>query len=359
MKTKNIILDGDCIDHMRRLPANSVDAIFADPPYFMQLRKELYRPDATPIHAVDDEWDKFTDFSAYDDFTRDWLTEARRVLKDTGTLWVIGTYHNIFRVGSCLQNLGFWILNDIIWRKTNPMPNFKGTRFANAHETLIWCAKYPHAKYTFNYDSMKVFNDDLQMRSDWLFPVCNGSERLKDDKGHKVHTTQKPEELLYRIILTATKPGDTILDPFFGTGTTGAAAKKLGRHFIGIEQNKTYIKHAQKRIDALTTPEKALLTPYTKQEKPKIPFGDLVAAGLVAVGSKLTDKTRRHTVTVCADGSVKKGRSVASIHQMGAQCSGHKSPSCNGWTFWYAKDATGTWVTLDTLRDRLAKSLPK
>ncbi len=349
------ILQGDCIDHMRQLPDNSVDAVFADPPYFMQLHKELYRPDATAIQAVHDDWDKFTDFADYDAFTNAWLTEARRVLKDTGTLWVIGTYHNIFRVGCCLQNQGFWILNDIIWRKVNPMPNFKGTRFANAHETLIWCAKYPRAKYTFNYDSMRAFNDDLQMRSDWWIPVCNGPERLKDENGHKVHTTQKPEELLYRVILAATRPGDTILDPFFGTGTTGAVAKKLGRHYIGIERDPAYIRAAQSRIDAVTPADAADLIPYTRQENPKVPFGALLATGYLRPGCQLKDKSGRHRAFVRADGSVRVGTFVGSIHQAGAACTHKTSPSCNGWLFWYAKDPeTQEWVPLDTLRRRLS-----
>lgn len=357
MKIKDVILQGDCIEHMRRLPDNSVDAVFADPPYFMQLHKELYRPDATAIQAVNDDWDKFTDFNAYDTFTNEWLTEVKRVLKDTGTLWVIGTYHNIFRVGCCLQNQGFWILNDIIWRKINPMPNFKGTRFANAHETLIWCAKYPHAKYTFNYDSMKVFNDDLQMRSDWWIPVCNSSERLKDEKGRKVHTTQKPEELLYRVVLAATKPGDIILDPFFGTGTTGAVAKKLGRHYIGIEQNPIYIEAAQKRIRDITPIKKTDVTPYIRRETPKVPFGDLLAAGLVRVGCQLKDKTGRYKATVRADGSIKAGKFIGSIHQVGAACAHKTSPSCNGWTFWYIKDpSTDQWILLDTLRQRFSEN---
>lgn len=353
MIIKDTILHGDCIEKMRQLPDNCVDVVFADPPYFMQLHKKLYRPDATAIQAVHDDWDKFTDFADYDSFTNDWLTEVRRILKDTGTLWVIGTYHNIFRVGSCLQNQGFWILNDIIWRKVNPMPNFKGTRFANAHETLIWCAKYPHAKYTFNYDSMKMFNDDLQMRSDWLIPVCNGPERLKDENGKKIHTTQKPEELLYRIILAATKPGDIILDPFFGTGTTGAVAKKLGRHYIGIEREDTYIQVAQKRIDAITPISNNELHPYVRKETPKVPFGELLASGLLRPGCHLKDKTGRYKAYVHADGSVKTGDFIGSIHQAGAACAKKTSPSCNGWLFWYAKDSqTGQWVTLDTLRNR-------
>ena len=251
MKT-NTLICGDSLRVMKTLPDKSVDLIFADPPYFMQLHKELVRPDATAVVAVNDDWDKFPDSKTYDTFTQKWLAEAFRVLKDTGSLWVIGSYHNIFRVGYHLQNAGFWILNDIVWRKTNPMPNFKGTRFTNAHETLIWATKEPRTKYTFNYESMKAFNEDLQMRSDWLIPVCHGPERVKNDIGKSLHSTQKPEELLYRIILACSKPNDVILDPFVGSGTTAAVAKKLGRKYIGIDMSKAYIEMANRRIERET-----------------------------------------------------------------------------------------------------------
>ena len=266
---KDYLISGDSLKLMAQLPSESVDMIFADPPYFMQLHKELVRPDATAVAAVTDEWDKFQDADSYDIFTQEWLKQAFRVLKKTGSLWVIGTYHNIFRVGYHLQNAGFWILNDIIWHKTNPMPNFKGTRFTNAHETLIWCTKEPRTKYTFNYESMKAFNDDLQMRSDWLIPVCHGPERVKNAEGKTLHSTQKPEELLYRIILACTNPNDLILDPFVGSGTTAAVAKKLGRHYIGIDQEKTYIDFAQKRLKNIKQAESDLIYPTVKE----LPFG--------------------------------------------------------------------------------------
>ncbi len=350
---KDVILKGDCIDLMRQLPPESVDMIFADPPYFMQLHKELRRPDTTAIRAVDDEWDKFADFKAYDDFTRAWLNEAKRVLKPDGTLWVIGSYHNIFRVGSILQDLGFWILNDIVWRKTNPMPNFKGTRFTNAHETLIWCAKQPHSKYVFNYDSMKVFNDGTQMRSDWFLPVCNGAERIKGFDGTKVHSTQKPEALLYRVVLASSKPGDVILDPFFGTGTTGVVAKRLGRHYIGIEREPVYIQCAEQRLASVVAGDVDLSAPVIKPEPPKVSFGACVAANLIPVGGILFDKRRRFRAVVRADGSVKSGRYIGSIHQVGAMCLGKKAASCNGWTFWYFTDPiTKKSVPLDVLRER-------
>lgn len=350
---KDIILRGDCVEVMRRLPAESVDMIFADPPYFMQLHKELHRPDTTAIRAVDDDWDKFDDFAAYDAFTQAWLREARRVLKDTGTLWVIGSYHNIFRVGRLLQDLGFWILNDIIWRKTNPMPNFKGTRFTNAHETLIWCAKRPRAQYVFNYDSMKAFNDGTQMRSDWFLPVCNGAERIKGRDGAKAHPTQKPEALLYRVILAASRPGDLILDPFFGTGTTGVVAKRLNRHYIGIEREKSYIACAEARLALVRAGEADLSAPAVKPEPPKVSFGACVAAGLIRPGSILYDKRRRFRAVVRADGSVKAGCYIGSIHQAGAVCLGKNAASCNGWIFWYFTDpVTRKSMPLTILRDR-------
>ncbi len=351
----NCILHGDSIEMMRTLPAESVDVIFADPPYFMQLGGDLLRPDATKVDAVNDDWDKFDDFSAYDTFTREWLTQARRLLKPNGTIWVIGSYHNIFRVGAQLQNLGFWILNDIVWVKSNPMPNFKGTRFTNAHETLIWCSKSEKSKYTFNYESMKVFNEDMQMRSDWHLPICLGSERLKTPEGKKVHTTQKPESLLYRIILSSTNPNDVILDPFFGTGTTGAVAKKLGRRYIGIERDATYIEYAQKRLDQIADiVDDTIYEPTTgKKAEPRIPFGSVIEHGLLKPGQKLFDVKKKFCATVRADGSLQTGREQGSIHQLGAKLQG--LPSCNGWTFWHLpKDSkTGEMIMLDTLRQEL------
>lgn len=359
VKRNNRILQGNCIEVMRQLPDGCVDLIFADPPYFMQLHKELFRPDATSVGGVDDEWDKFTDFKAYDAFTLDWLKEARRVLKDDGALWVIGSYHNIFRVGYHLQNMGFWILNDILWLKTNPMPNFRGTRFANAHETLIWCAKNPHSKYTFNYDSLKSFNDDLQVRSDWLLPICGRTERLKDKSGKKVHTTQKPESLLYRVILSSTNPGDVILDPFFGTGTTGAVAKKLGRRYIGIEQDPSYIKYAQKRLKAIEAEtDTSLFELHRKKEEPRIPFGDVVASGLLKVGTRLYSPKKKVCAKVRADGTLMAPEGCGSIHQLGALL--QKKKSCNGWLYWsYQNRKTRRLVLIDTLRQQLKTEMEK
>jgi len=299
------ILEGDCIAEMARMPDKSVDMIFADPPYNLQLGGDLFRPEGGRVDAVDDAWDKFESLATYDNFTRDWLEQARRVLKDDGTIWVIGSYHNIYRVGSLLQDADFWILNDIVWRKSNPMPNFRGTRFTNAHETLIWCAKGEKARYTFNYRAMKALNDDLQMRSDWLLPICAGPERLKGGDGSKAHPTQKPEALLYRILLACTKPGDVVLDPFFGTGTTGAVARRLGRRWIGIEREAAYVKVARERIaSTLPLDESAMKTVLDKREQPRVAFGVLVESGLVPAGTSLTDAKRRWIASVRADGSI-------------------------------------------------------
>ncbi|MFZ5746031.1 MAG: site-specific DNA-methyltransferase [Pseudomonadota bacterium] len=342
------ILMGDCIAHMRALPAKSIDMIFADPPYNLQLGGDLSRPDGSHVDAVTDEWDKFDSLSAYDKFTREWLAEARRILKDDGTIWVIGSYHNIFKVGSAIQDLGFWILNDIIWRKANPMPNFKGTRFTNAHETLIWASKSEKARYTFNYRSMKTLNDELQMRSDWEFPICGGQERLKKD-GHKVHPTQKPEALLYRVLLSCTKPGDVVLDPFFGTGTTGAVAKRLGRRWIGIDREGVYIDAARARIAAaLPLDESALTTMQAPKAAPRVAFGTLVENGYLTAGAVLSDAKRRFTAVVRADGSLAaEGGLTGSIHKVGAML--QNAPSCNGWTFWHYVDADGL-KPIDALR---------
>src|SRR6186713_3039671 len=293
------ILPGDCIEAMRSLPSASVDLVFTDPPYNLQLGGDLNRPDGSHVDAVTDHWDQFDSFAAYDKFTREWLIEARRVLKPDGAIWVIGSYHNIFRVGAMMQDLGFWILNDIVWRKSNPMPNFRGTRFTNAHETLLWCAKDEKARYTFNYRAMKALNDDLQMRSDWVLPICSGSERVKGDDGSKAHPTQKPEALLYRILLACTKPGDIVLDPFFGTGTTGAVARRLGRHWVGIEREPAYVKVALERIDAtLPLDESALVTMQSPKAAPRVAFGTIVENGMLVAGAVLTDAKRRYRVTV-------------------------------------------------------------
>ena len=342
------ILRGDCIEAMRALPAKSVDMIFADPPYNLQLGGDLNRPDGSHVDAVTDEWDKFDSLAAYDRFTRAWLAEARRILKDDGTIWVIGSYHNIFKVGSAIQDLGYWILNDIVWRKANPMPNFRGTRFTNAHETLIWASTGEKAKYTFNYRSMKTLNDELQMRSDWEFPICGGQERLKKN-GTKVHPTQKPEALLYRILLACTKPGDVVLDPFFGTGTTGAVAKRLGRHWIGVEREDGYIAAAEERIAAaLPLDESALVTMQSPRTAPKVAFGVLVENGYLLPGVVLTDAKRRWSATVRADGSLLSSCGASgSIHKLGSTL--QNAPACNGWTFWH-HDAADGLRPIDTLR---------
>ncbi len=351
----NVILQGDCVAEMARLPDKSVDMIFADPPYNLQLGGDLFRPEGSRVDAVDDEWDKFESLTAYDNFTREWLEQARRILKDDGTLWVIGSYHNIYRVGSLLQDEGFWILNDIVWRKTNPMPNFRGTRFTNAHETLIWCAKDEKSHYTFNYRVMKALNDDLQMRSDWIMPICAGAERVKDEGGAKAHPTQKPEALLYRILLACTKPGDVVLDPFFGTGTTGAVARRLGRRWIGIERESSYVKVARERIDStLPLDESAMRTMLDKRQQPRVAFGLLVESGLVPAGTMLTDAKRRWTASVRADGSICSAAHTGSIHKVGAALQG--APSCNGWTFWHLDEAGGL-KPLDDLRQRHIASL--
>jgi len=342
------ILVGDCIDHMNALPAGSVDLIFADPPYNLQLDQGLTRPDQSKVDAVDDDWDKFDSFAHYDKFTRGWLKAARRVLKPDGALWVIGSYHNIFRVGAALQDLDYWMLNDVIWRKANPMPNFRGTRFTNAHETLIWAAKSQKSRVTFNYEAMKLANDDTQMRSDWLFPICTGSERLKDDDDEKVHPTQKPEALLFRILNATTKPGDVVLDPFFGTGTTGAVARKLGRHFIGIEREDTYISAALKRIAAIRPGTfEALQSVTPKRKEVRIPFGSLIEQGLIEPGTQLFDQSKRFFAMVRADGSLVSGSHQGSIHKVGALVQG--AEACNGWTFWHHEHASGT-APIDQLR---------
>ena len=327
------ILPGDCIAAMRSLPSASVDLVFADPPYNLQLGGDLARPDGSHVDAVTDHWDQFDSMAAYDKFTREWLTEARRVLKPDGALWVIGSYHNIFRVGSILQDLGFWILNDIVWRKTNPMPNFKGTRFTNAHETLIWASMGEKSRYHFNYRAMKTLNDELQMRSDWVLPICSGGERLKEN-GKKAHPTQKPEALLYRVLLATTEKGDVVLDPFFGTGTTGAVAKRLGRQWIGCEREDFYRGVAEKRIAReLPLDESALTTMQSPRAAPKVAFGAVVEAGLIPPGSQVFDKKRRWIATVRADGSLDCGGKTGSIHGLGKDLQG--APSCNGWSFWH------------------------
>ncbi|MEO6153455.1 MAG: site-specific DNA-methyltransferase [Croceibacterium sp.] len=341
------ILGGDCIAAMRALPSASIDLVFADPPYNLQLGGDLNRPDGSHVDAVTDHWDQFADFAAYDKFTREWLVEARRVLKPDGALWVIGSYHNIFRVGALVQDLGFWLLNDIVWRKANPMPNFRGTRFTNAHETLLWASMGEKSRYHFNYRAMKTLNDELQMRSDWLLPICGGQERLRKD-GVKAHPTQKPEALLYRVLLATTEPGDVVLDPFFGTGTTGAVAKRLGRQWIGCEREAAYREVALERIaGALPLDESAIATMQSKRDAPRVAFGALVETGMIAPGTQLFDKQRRWNATVRADGSIACGGEAGSIHGVGKVLQG--APSCNGWMFWHLEHQ-GHVHPLDALR---------
>jgi modification methylase len=343
------ILLGDCVQMMRMLPPASVHCVFADPPYNLQLRGELRRPDDSLVDGVDEEWDRFTDFPAYDAFTREWLGECRRLLRKDGTLWVIGAYHNIFRIGAILQDLGFWVLNDVIWRKSNPMPNFRGRRFTNAHETLIWAARGRDSRHRFNYRAMKALNDEIQMRSDWLIPLCTGAERLRNQHGLKLHPTQKPEALLHRILLSSTIQGDVVLDPFLGTGTTAVVARRLGRRFIGIERHPAYVEAAWGRVRRTRpAPEDGLAVTPSRRETPRIPFGSLVERGLVPPGTMLHDRTRRVSATVTADGSVVAGEARGSIHQVGAAV--QSAPSCNGWTFWHI-EREGRLVPLDTLRD--------
>ena len=354
-ETLDRVLVGDTASEMARLDAGSVDLVFADPPYNLQLGGELRRPDESRVDAVDDDWDRFDSFSAYDAFTREWLAAARRAMKPNATIFVIGSYHNIFRVGAIMQDLGFWILNDIVWRKANPMPNFRGRRFTNAHETLIWAARDASAKgYTFNYEALKGGNEDVQVRSDWHLPLCTGQERLKDADGRKLHPTQKPEALLARVLLSASRPGDVVLDPFFGSGTTGAVAKRLRRHFIGIERDPAYAAAAEARIAAVAPlPEEALVAPPSAREAPRVAFSALVERGLVVPGAELTDAKGRFRAVVRADGTLALTGgvvSVGSIHRIGALAQG--AEACNGWTFWHVEEE-GRRHPIDVLRARL------
>jgi modification methylase len=344
---RNKIIVGDCIEELARLPEGSVDLVFADPPYNLQLANTLLRPNNSRVDGVDDDWDKFSSFADYDAFTRDWLIACRRVLKPNGSLWVIGSYHNIFRVGTLLQDLGYWVLNDVIWRKTNPMPNFRGRRFTNAHETMIWASMGQKARYTFNYESMKALNEDLQMRSDWLLPICSGAERLKQD-GRKMHPTQKPEALLQRVILASTHVGDVVLDPFMGSGTTAVAAKRLGRTFVGIEREDAYAEAARARLKAVKPLDAATLqVSKGKRAEPRVAFGTLVELGLIAPGTALYDPAARHEAKVRADGSIACAGAQGSIHKIGAHVQG--AMACNGWTFWHYQ-ANGALKPIDDLR---------
>jgi modification methylase len=360
------ILVGDCIELMGRLPDGAVDCVFADPPYNLQLAGDLYRPNNTRVDGVAEAWDRFAGFRDYDAFTRAWLEAARRVLKPDGCLWVIGTYHNIFRVGALVQDLGFWILNDVVWRKTNPMPNFHGKRFTNAHETLIWAAKSPDSRYTFNYEAMKRLNDDLQMRSDWLLPLCTGPERVRDADGRKAHPTQKPEALLYRVILAATNPGEVVLDPFVGSGTTAAMAKRLGRRFIAMEREAEYAALAEARVAAVEPPsDPSALKLEARRQAQRIPFGWLLERGLIRAGDKLIGpaamfgKGRAPTASVRADGTLVASTGTdavrGSIHQVGAALMG--APSCNGWMFWHYLPPGGEPRPIEELRQRIRAEL--
>jgi len=346
----NTILGGDCIEVMRSLPEASVDLIFADPPYNLQLKADLHRPDNSRVDAVDDHWDQFPSFAAYDQFTRDWLAAARRLLKPGGAIWVIGSYHNIYRVGTALQDAGYWILNDVIWRKANPMPNFRGKRFTNAHETMIWASKEEGGKYTFNYEALKSLNEGIQMRSDWVLPICSGHERLKNDQGDKAHPTQKPESLLHRVLVGSTNPGDVVLDPFFGTGTTGAVAKMLGRDWIGIEREEAYRVVARQRLrDVRAYDRSALQVSVSKRAEPRVPFGQLVERGMLRPGEVLTSMNGK-SAKVRADGTLVADGTTGSIHQVGAAL--ENAPSCNGWTYWcYRRD--GKTVPIDVLRQQI------
>jgi modification methylase len=350
------VLVGDAVAELAKLPAACVDLVFADPPYNLQLKGDLKRPDDSRVDAVDDAWDKFASFAAYDDFTRAWLLACRRVMKPNAALWVIGSYHNIFRVGAILQDLGFWILNDIVWRKSNPMPNFRGRRFTNAHETLIWAARdADHRNYTFNYEALKAGNDDIQARSDWFIPLCTGDERLKDRDGKKLHPTQKPEALLARVLLAASRPDDLVLDPFCGSGTTGAVARRLGRRFVGVERDRDYGQAARARIAAVTTLPEPTLAPFmTAREALRVPFAALIERGLVSPGVSLVDAKRRHRALVRADGALALGRAVGSIHRIGALAQGLEA--CNGWTFWHVETPSGLTL-IDVLRAKVRAEL--
>ena len=346
----NRIINGESLKILKKIPSKTFDLVFADPPYNMQIGEKLKRPDNSKVYGVNDKWDQFLNFKHYDEFSKEWLKECKRILKDNGSMWVIGTYHNIFRLGYHIQNLNYWILNDVIWRKNNPMPNFKGTRFTNAHETLIWASKSKKSKYTFNYQSLKCLNDDLQMRSDWTLPICNGKERLKKN-GKKIHSTQKPEALLHRIILATTNKGDLICDPFIGTGTSAVVAKKLGRKYFGIEKDKKYFGAANKRINQTKVIENNYLdTVENNKSKPRIPFGSLVEMGIIKPGSVLFDQKRKFNAKIMADGSLKHKGNEGSIHRVAAKIMG--TESYNGWTYWYC-NIKGNSVSIDNLRQRL------
>ena len=352
----NRIVEGDCIEALASLPTGSADLVFADPPYNLQLGGELLRPNNTRVDGVNHDWDRFDDFATYDRFSRAWLKECRRVLKPDGAIWVIGSYHNIFRLGAALQDLGFWLMNDVVWLKTNPMPNFKGTRFTNAHETLIWASRSQASKPTFNYDLLKAFNDDLQMRSDWLIPICSGPERLRDDGGRKAHPTQKPEALLRRVIMATTKPGDLVLDPFFGTGTTGAAAKSLGRRYLGIERDPDYVAAARERLAAVKPFDSAATDPIvSKRAEPRVPFGMVLELGMLRPGEALFDAKARIRAQIMADGSLLWDGMRGSIYAIGAKAQGRGA--CNGWTYWHFEKPKEGLAPIDMLRAEVRRTM--
>jgi len=352
---KNKIINGDSLEELKKIPNETFDLVFADPPYNLQLKNKLTRPDRSKVSAVNDKWDQFESFKKYDEFTVAWLKECKRILKKNGAIWVIGSYHNIFRLGTAIQNLGFWILNDVIWNKNNPMPNFRGTRFTNAHETLIWASKSEKSKYTFNYQSLKCLNDDLQMRSNWNLPICNGAERLKKN-GKKIHSTQKPESLLHRVLLASSNKGDMILDPFLGSGTTATVAKKLRRNYYGIEKEKKYFKAADERINKTKAIEESYLdTLENNKSKPRVPFGSLVELGIIKPGTNIFDQKKKINAKIMVDGSIKHKESAGSIHKVAAKIMG--TESYNGWTYWYC-NVGGSMVPIDNLRQRfLSKNI--
>ena len=346
-KFLNKIVNGNALEILKTIPSKSFDLVFADPPYNLQIGKKLKRPDDSKVNGVSDKWDQFKDFKDYDNFCKEWLNECKRVLKDNGSIWIIGTYHNIFRIGYHIQNMSYWILNDVIWKKNNPMPNFKGTRFTNAHETLIWASKNKNSKYTFNYQSLKCLNDDLQMRSDWTLPICNGKERIKKN-GKKIHSTQKPESLLHRVLLASTNKGDFIFDPFLGTGTTAVVAKKLGRNYFGIEKEKKYFNTIKQRLEKTPKIEDEYLDVIkNNKSKPRIPFGSLVELGIIKPGMNIFDQKKKVNAKIMADGSIKHQKLEGSIHKIAAKIIG--ADSCNGWTYWHY-DLSGSMVPIDNLR---------
>ena len=352
-KFLNKIVNGNALEILKTIPSKTFDLVFADPPYNLQIGKKLKRPDNSKVNGVNDKWDQFKSFKDYDNFCKEWLSECKRVLKDNGAIWVIGSYHNIFRIGYHIQNADFWILNDVIWKKNNPMPNFRGTRFTNAHETLIWASKNKNSKYTFNYQSLKCLNDDLQMRSDWTLPICSGNERIKRN-GKKVHSTQKPESLLHRVLLASTKKGDFVLDPFLGTGTTAVVAKKMGRNYFGIEMEKKYYKTAKQRLEKTIKIEDHYLdTIKNNKSKPRIPFGSLVELGIVKPGMSIFDQKKKINAKIMADGSIKHHNSEGSIHKVAAKIIG--AESCNGWTYWHY-NMDGNMIPIDNLRQRLIEN---